>query len=269
MADKYNFVPPVRNDFVAPLEPWMTGGAGAGQIAATQVSSWVLLLFAGSRWLLDPAWQRQMLTRRFLSLAALGLAAGTAHGLPPRLPMCPWRRAWPSLLSPHTLPRAPRSPCPLRARPQPQSLRSSPRRTLRPLRGAAIQIRGRARAWLGRRPANARQTPASLDAFLSYLPATTFAHQHHLYRSITRSADRLFWSFFRACPPQPGMSASQTNHKAHSSVLPCSTCQMQSSRKSHTLSKNQRLEVCAPAKCFVRTLALHCRTGAIPRGRLS
>ena len=223
MADKYNFVPPVRNDFVAPLEPWMTGGVGAGQIAATQVSSWVLLLFAGSRWLLDPAWQRQMLTRRFLSLAALGLAAGTAHGLPPRLPMCPWRRAWPSLLSPHTLPRAPRSPCPLRARPQPQSLRSSPRRTLRPLRGAAIQIRGRARAWLGRRPANARQTPASLDAFLSYLPATTFAHQHHLYRSITRSADRLFWSFFRACPPQPGMSASQTNHKAHSSALPCST----------------------------------------------
>ena len=49
MADKYSFVPPVRNDFVAPLEPWMTGGAGAGQIAATQVSSWVVSpSFAGS-----------------------------------------------------------------------------------------------------------------------------------------------------------------------------------------------------------------------------
>ena len=49
MADKYNFVPPVRNDFVAPLEPWMTGGAGAGQIAATQVSSWVYSLLCRAR----------------------------------------------------------------------------------------------------------------------------------------------------------------------------------------------------------------------------
>ena len=40
MADKYNVRPPTPAPFNGRLQPWMTGGAGAGQIAPTQLASY-------------------------------------------------------------------------------------------------------------------------------------------------------------------------------------------------------------------------------------
>jgi glucan 1,3-beta-glucosidase len=39
MAEKYNLPPPAVVSFDGSLEPWMTGGAGAGQIVPTQIAS--------------------------------------------------------------------------------------------------------------------------------------------------------------------------------------------------------------------------------------
>lgn len=40
MADKYNVLAPAPTPFNGRLAPWMTGGAGAGRIAPTQLASY-------------------------------------------------------------------------------------------------------------------------------------------------------------------------------------------------------------------------------------
>jgi len=39
MAEKYGLAPPEQVLFDGSLQPWMTGGAGAGQIVPTQIAS--------------------------------------------------------------------------------------------------------------------------------------------------------------------------------------------------------------------------------------